>query len=127
MKKKFIIILLVISVLGVIVFYIKDKQIIFEGSRVKNEDCYTLEFEEMNQSDSHTLGLYKGDVISVEFDIDKGKVNLSIGMDGAKPIYRGNNIDFGKFKVIASEDGCYKISVDAKHASGFINIYSNKM
>ena len=47
-------------------------------------------------------------------------------MDGKSPIYKGNDIETGEFNVIVPEDGSYRITVNAKHASGCIEVYAKK-
>lgn len=123
MKRKVIMILSLI-VLGITSFILWDNQKVFVGNIEKDSDAYILEFEKMNQTESHTLNLSKDDVLSVEYQIDQGQVDLTIGMEKEKAIYTGNEIDSGKFSVVVPEDGEYIISVKAKNAKGTIKIYA---
>ena len=70
--------------------------------------------------------LEKDDVLSVEYSIDRGNVDLVIGLEKEKPIYKGNDIEDGKFEVIVPREGEYKITVEAKHAIGLIAIKKNQ-
>ena len=76
----------------------------------------------MNQMDCHVLTLRENEVLSVEYSIDRGNVDLVIGLEKEKPIYKGNDIEDGKFEVIVPRDGEYRITVKAKHAIGSIAI-----
>jgi len=119
-------ILLTVLLLGAISLLVYEKQSIFNGSRVKNPDGYTLEFTKMNQTDSHTLALQAGDSLTVDFAIDRGRVDLTVGIPGENPIYRGNDLDSAVFDLTIPKDGAYQIAVSAKHASGFVLIYAHR-
>ena len=116
------ILLLVAVLLGMATFYIWNNRVVFRGTSTKTTDCYILQFEKMNQTDSHVLLLEKNDVLDVEYSIDEGKMDFTIEKENAKPVYKGNDIAGGKFEVIVPEDGAYKITVKAKYASGMILI-----
>lgn len=126
MKKKLMLCIGLVSLCVIIVPVISviiRKEPTFNGSRVRNPDCYTLDFDIMNQMDSHSIVLSRGAIMSVDFAIEKGEVDLTIGIDGEEPIYRGNGINEGAFDLGIPADGCYRITVDAKHAKGYIYIY----
>lgn len=87
---------------------------------------YILEFDKMNQEDSCVIPASRDDAFAVSLKINEGDVDFIIGMDGKKPIYKGNDIDTGSFKVIVPEDGDYRITVNAKHASGSVEVYARR-
>ena len=120
MRKRIIIALALLAL--AIPFILYGTQSEFSGNRVKSREQYILEFERMNQEDSHALALHEGDTLSVEFAIDRGRVDLFIGMAGAEALYRGNDIDSGSFVLTAPKDGDYQITIQAKHAAGYIRI-----
>lgn len=113
---------IVLSLIVVFLVINKQNQIIFSGSRVKNPDRYYLEFSYMNQTDFSLMELQKGDVLSVSFAITKGHVNIGIGMEGNKPVYKGDDIESGNFTVEIEKTGQYRIDVSAKRAAGVIDI-----
>lgn len=100
-----------------------NNQKLYVGNQVKSRNCYILEFEKMNQEDSHVISACKDDVFAVNFRIDSGYVDFVIGMDGRYPIYTGNDINNGVFDVIVPEDGEYRITINARHAAGFVEVY----
>ena len=114
--------LLGLIVLTTTVFFLRNRQAIFDGNMIKNADAYILEFTKMNQEDSHTLTLDKGDILSVDFAVGSGRVDLSIGMDEEEAIYRANEMDTGVFELTVPKKGDYQITVRARHASGYIKI-----
>ena len=120
---------LILSLIGVLILviaggllFIKDHQPIFNGDIVKDDDSYKLEFIVMNETDSHTLTLQDGEALDVDFSVFGGRVDLMIGREGEREIYKGNNIECGTFELTAPEAGDYTITVRARHASGSIKI-----
>ena len=111
---------------AIVTIYVWNHQKVFVGNTVKNPDSYILEFEKMHQEDSHVISACKDDVFAVHFRIEKGHADLVIAMDGNTPIYKGNDIETGVFDIIVPEDGEYRITVDAKHAYGYVEVYAKK-
>lgn len=109
-----------------VTIYFCNNRDVFIGTNTKTTDCYILQVEKMNKTDSHVFVLEKDDVLSVEYSIDRGNVDLVIGLEKEKPIYKGNDIEDGKFEVIVPRDGEYRITVKAKHAAGSIVIIKNQ-
>ena len=107
---------LVTILFWMVTIYFCNNRDVFIGTSTKTTDCYILQVEKMNKTDSHVLVLEKDDVLSVEYSIDRGNVDLVIGLEKEKPIYKGNDIEDGKFEVIVPRDGEYQITVEAKHA-----------
>lgn len=122
MKKYIIALVSVIVVLFLAVFLFYDNVNIFKGNRVKNPSSYTMEFKSMNQKDSHVMALKAGDILEVDYEILKGRVDLTIGIDGQKPVYKGTKLEAESFQVIIPSDGDYRITVKAKHAAGTFNL-----
>ena len=97
-------------------FALIDSRDVFTGTRVKNSNAYVLQFDEMNQTDSHTLTLTAGDELEVAYDVEKGRLDLSIGIDGHANIYTGTNLtDSGAFAVIVN-------TLAARHAAGSVSV-----
>ena len=68
----------------------------------------------MSKTDAHIITAEAGDVISVELEIEKGRVDIVIGAEGDEPIYFGNDVDSGKFDLPVSAAGQYKVTVEAR-------------
>ena len=60
---------------------------------LKTQDSYTLDSQQMNGADSHTLNLTDGDVLQVT-----------------------------EFEINLSQTGAYTVTVEARHAKGSIHI-----
>ncbi len=90
----------------------------FDGSRVRNPDAYLLTFSCMNQDDAHSMHMEKGDLLRVEYAIERGRVDVRVEMDGEEMIYRGDRVDSGSFALPAARAGDYGVSVHAENAAG---------
>lgn len=91
---------------------------VYNGSRVGNPDGYWLDFSYMDQSDNHTMSLKPGDILKVTYEVRDGRIDVTIGVPGQDPIYRGNDVQTGAFELPIQETGEYIISVNASKASG---------
>ena len=94
----------------------------FRGSCVKNSDSYTLDIENMNGTDGHTLELRQGNTLQIHFAIEKGSIKLSITAPSGAVLYTGNGMEATDFTVNIPADGIYAISVEARQAKGAIQI-----
>lgn len=82
----------------------------------------------MSKTDAHIITAEAGDVILVELEIEKGRVDIVIGAEGDEPIYFGNDVDSGKSELPVSAvgqysaAGQYKVTVEARGAAGEIAV-----
>lgn len=90
----------------------------FDGSRVRNPDAYLLTFSCMNQDDAHSMHMEKGDLLRVEYEIQRGRVDVRVETEEGEMIYRGDRVDSGSFALPAARDGEYGVSVHAENAAG---------
>ena len=86
----------VILVLGITAGAAGCNAEVFDGNSVKNQDNFFLRFTRMSKTDAHIIKAEAGNVISVEFEIEKGRVDIVIGAEGDEPIYFGNDVDSGR-------------------------------
>ena len=89
---------------------------------LKTRDSYTLDIQQMNGADSHTLNLTAKDVLQVEFETEKGSLHTEITAPDGTVIYAGNGEKTTAFEIGLSETGAYTVTVEARHAEGKINI-----
>lgn len=125
MKKRIlipIIILLILLLAAGLTAFLLSRQTGFTGSRVKNPDSYTLDFERMNGDDQHTMRLEAGDALQVQFEVQKGSLHLEIQSPDGSVLYEGNGTEATDFTVGIPESGVYSISVEARQAKGFLHI-----
>lgn len=118
-----VIAIVALAAIAVAVFVLVDERDVFTGTRTKNHDAYILQFSEMNQTDSHTLALTAGDELEVAYTVEKGRLDLSIGIDGRANVYTGTDLtDSGAFAVIADEPGDYTVTLTARYAAGSVRV-----
>ena len=92
-----------------------------DGNSVKNEDSYQLDIKTMNGTDTHTLELEQGDMLKIQFETVKGKLNLKITSPDGTALYQGDGT-VKEFTVEAPMDGVYPIVVVGQKAKGSIHI-----
>lgn len=90
----------------------------FDGEITKDDNYYSLNFEWMNGTDSHSLKLDKGDALEVDFNIEKGSVYLLIQDQDENSLYSGNGSEANHFEVNIKEKGIYSLTVRGNHAKG---------
>ena len=98
----------------------------FDGSRVCNPDAYLLTFSCMNQDDAHSMHMEKGDLLRVEYEIQRGRVDVRVETEEGELIYRGDRVDSGSFALSAARDGAYAVSVHAENAAGRLSFTVEK-
>ena len=93
---------------------------------LKTQDSYTLDIQQMNGADSHTLNLTAGDVLQVEFETEKGSLHMEITAPDGTIIYAGNGEETTEFEIAIPESGAYTVTVEAWHAKGVIHIQAKE-
>lgn len=112
------VLIIALGIGSICLFWPRSSDRVFDGSRVGNPDGYWLDFSYMDQSDSHTMSLKPGDILKATYEIKDGRIDVTIGVSGQDPIYRGNDVQTGTFELPIQEEGEYVISVNASRASG---------
>ena len=90
----------------------------FDGTRVRNPDAYLLEFSCMNQDDAHSMRMEAGDQLRVEYEIQRGRVDVRVEAEDGEAIYRGDRVDSAGFALPVERAGAYTVSVHAEGAAG---------
>ena len=98
----------------------------FDGTRVRNPDAYLLVFSCMNQDDAHSMRMEKGDLLRVECEIQRGRVDVRVDVDGGETLYCGDRVDSGSFALPAARAGTYAVSVHAENAAGRLSFTVEK-
>ena len=93
---------------------------VFDGSRVSDASGFRMEYSIMNREESADLNLTEGDHLQVSLSHTEGTVDVTVGMDGKEPIYRGNGQQNAEFVLEILEKGNYHISVSGHQAKGNI-------
>ena len=90
---------------------------------LKTQDAYSLDSQQMNGTDSHTLNLTTGDVLQVAFETKKGSLHMELTAPDGTTLYAGNGEEVTEFEINLSQTGAYTVTVKARHAEGKINIH----
>ena len=93
---------------------------VFDGSRVSDASGFRMEYGILNQEQSADLNLAEGDRLKVSLSHTEGFVDVTVGMEGQGPIYRGNGQQNAYFSLEIAETGSYHISVTGHQAKGNI-------
>ena len=125
MRKKIILLFVVIALiaLAVILIFTRQLETRFDGEQISNPGCFALRFDRMNGTDSETMALAEGDALHVSWQIESGRVDIAIGIEGEEAIYRADDRPAGDkadFYVEIPQTGSYTITVSAREAKGQI-------
>ena len=93
---------------------------VFDGSRVSDASGFRMEYSILNREESAGLNLTEGDRLQVSLSHTEGTVDVTVGMNGKEPIYRGNGQQNADFSLEIAETGNYHISVTGHQAKGNI-------
>jgi hypothetical protein len=80
-----------------------------------------MEYGILNQEESADLNLTEGDRLKVSLSHTEGFVDVTVGMEGQEPIYRGNGQQNADFVLDILETGNYHISVSGHQAKGKVS------
>ena len=116
------IVLVLFLTVGLTIFMILRNRESFTGSRIKNSDFYALDITRMNGPDTHTLELLAGDIVRIQFETEKGSIEMKIQTPSNAVLYSGNGKDVSDFTVNIPETGSYTVTVIAQHAKGIVHI-----
>ena len=94
---------------------------VFDGSRVSDASGFRMEYRILNREESADLNLTEGDCLRISLSHTKGSVDLTVGMEGQTPIYRGNGQQNAEFVLEIAEAGNYRISVSGHQAKGKVS------
>ncbi len=94
---------------------------VFVGSRVSNASEFQMEYSVLNREETAELVLQAGEQLRVTLSHTEGTVDVTVGMDGNEPIYRGNGQQNADFVLEIAETGNYHISVSGHRAKGNVS------
>ena len=93
----------------------------FDGSRVSDASEFQMEYSILNREETAELVLQAGEQLRVSLSHTEGTVDVTVGMDGNEPIYRGNGQQNADFVLEIAETGNYHISVSGHQAKGNVS------
>ena len=94
---------------------------VFDGSRVSNASVFQMEYSVLNREETAELVLQAGEQLRVTLSHTEGTVDVTVGMDGNEPIYRGRGQQNAEFVLEIAVTGNYHISVSGHQAKGNVS------
>ena len=94
---------------------------VFDGSRVSKASEFQIDYSVLDREETEDLVLYARDQLHITLSHTKGYVDVTVGMEGKEPIYRGNGQQNADFVLEIAETGNYHISVSRHQARGNIS------
>lgn len=92
----------------------------FDGNVISNDQGFWMEYTILDRQQSGTLPLEAGDTLRVSIAQETGAVDVTIGLDGQKPVYEGKGLTNFDFTLYFSESGTYRICVTGHGARGSV-------
>lgn len=130
-KKTILIAAVILAILAAgILFFLPRNESLFDGERDSKPGRFSLRFDRMNSTDSETMALEAGDWLHVSWQIESGRADIVIAMEGEEPVYRAADRaagDEADFSVEIPKAGAYTITVSAREAKGQIAFLRTKM
>ena len=125
MRKKIVLLIIIVALIAVagLLIFTRQPETRFDGERISNPGCFALRFDWMNSTDSETMALAEGDALHVSWQIESGRVDIAIGIEGEEAVYRADDRPAGDkadFYVEIPQTGSYTITVSAREAKGQI-------
>ena len=87
-------------------------------ARTANDDGCTMESTVLNKEQPAQISRAAGDQLQVTFAHTKGSVDVTVGMDGKEPLYKGAAQENAECSLLVSEPGVYRITVTGHQAKG---------
>ena len=91
---------------------------LFDGSMTSNAEGFQMDYSVLNREQTADLTLSAGDTLRVTLAHESGTVDVTVGMEGQTPIYRGAGQANAEFALPIGEAGVYHISVIGHQAKG---------
>ena len=94
---------------------------VFVGSRISNASEFQMEYSVLNREETAELVLQAGEQLRVTLSHTEGTVDVTVGMEGQEPIYRGRGQQNAEFVLEIAKTGNYHISVSGHQAKGNVS------
>lgn len=92
------------------------------GAITKTDDGYTADIVHSTGTDTHTMTLSSGDVLTVHHETKSGDMRLTITAGDGAELYTGDGKTVHDFKLTVPSDGNYAITLEAQNATGSVSI-----
>ena len=103
---------------AVICLLVSRTPVAFDGSMTTDAAGSHMEYRVLDKEISARLDLTAGEELKVTLAHVSGTVDLTVGMEGREPIYRGNGQKNAGFILKIPETGNYRVLVTGHKAKG---------
>lgn len=93
----------------------------FEGNKVANTDSFQMDYSILDKQEDAVLELDSGDILQVKILQTTGNVDVTVGQEGAEPIYEGSTLTDVDFTLNIDKSGDYQVSVTGHNAKGTVS------
>lgn len=90
----------------------------FVGNALCDADSFQMEYSMLDRSAEASLFLRAGESIRVRIAQEIGTVDVTVGADGAEPLYEGKRLANAEFVLNISRSEVYRITVTGHSAKG---------
>lgn len=111
-------------IVGILIFAFMtacSKQSSFDGSRTGNNEQFIMEYNVLNDTQTHEMELEQGVIIDVTIENIKGRLDVIVANVNGGEIYRGNDASSGHFLIEIPKTGTYLFTVTGSKAKGGVS------
>lgn len=94
----------------------------FIGTFTKTATGYTADIVHSTGTDTHTMKLNSGDVLTVHHETKSGDMRLTITAGNGMELYSGDGKAVHEFTLIMPTDGSCTVTLGAQNATGSVCI-----
>lgn len=113
---------LLLSCLAAMIMFASCSSDSLTGAFTKTDTGYTADIVHSTGTDTHTLKLNSGAVLTVHHETKSGDMRLSITAGSGAELYTGDGKNVHNFKLTAPADGDYTVTLIADNATGSVSI-----
>lgn len=94
----------------------------FIGTFTKTATGYTADIVHSTGTDTHTMKLNSGDVLTVHHETKSGDMRITISAGNGMELYSGDGKTVHEFTLIMPTDGSCTVTLGAQNATGSVCI-----
>lgn len=113
---------LLLSCLAAMIMFASCSNDSFTGTFTKADDGYTADIVHSTGTDTHTMTLSSGDVLTVHHETKSGDMRLTITAGNGAELYTGDGKTVHDFKLTVTSGGDYTVTLKAQNATGSVSI-----
>lgn len=113
---------LLLSCLAAMIAFASCSNDSFIGTFTKTATGYTADIVHSTGTDTHSISLSRGDVLTVHRETKSGDMRLTITAGNGMELYSGDGKTVHEFTLIMPTDGSCTVTLGAQNATGSVCI-----